>query len=339
MHRSITVLCAALAACESTPAPEVESDAQPLGVSVNVTRDRIIGDVYHYGFVVRVGDGPNGRLRVHRVVRERAPFLPRASTSAVMMLHGDFATFATNFAPVLGTPASSATGIATWLAQRGIDVWGFDRRWTQPPREGGDISDFNAMGIDQELGDIGSALGFARGIRLITDASVDRMTLVGFSRGGQLAYSYASQEAARPALQRHLKGLVPLDVYATLSPADEDLRQFFCEAAFFEYQALADGEVDTPNTLQIRIGALALEAPDDPTPFRGLYPGLTNHEVLLAFAGQTYFLFPASPLYHLNAPVLERHAPRSGFARRSHGGGFPRRRQSRRHAPRSGVAR
>jgi pimeloyl-ACP methyl ester carboxylesterase len=303
LHRSLFALAVSLAACASDPTPDVELAAttQQLGGST-VTRDHLAGDVYHYGFTLRVGSGPNAVLRIHRVVREVAPWVPRHATGAVMMMHGDFATFATNFAPVLGTPASSATGIATWLAERDLDVWGLDRRWTQAPETAADLSDFDAMSLDQELDDIASALAFARGVRLVTDGSTDRMTLVGFSRGGELAYFYASREATRPLAQRHVKGLVPLDVYASLAPADEELRQFFCDSAAYEYDALAAGEVDSPNDFVITLGRLALSAPDELNPF---FPRRTNRESMLLLAGQTYRFFPASPLYHLNAPVLD----------------------------------
>jgi hypothetical protein len=302
MHRFLFA-AVLLAACQSEAPPDVAlaAAAEELG-GVRVTRDHIAGDVFHYGFTVRVGDGPNALLRVHRVVRERAPWLPRRTTGAVMMLHGDFATFATNFAPVLGDPPSPATGIATWLAERNIDVWGVDRRWTVAPETGAELSDFDAMGLDQELGDIGAALAFARGVRAVTDASVDRMTLVGFSRGGELAYFYASRDATRPPELRHVGGLVPLDVYVSLSPADEDLRQTFCGFARDEYDLLAAGEVDTPNDFQIAVGRNALSAPDDPSPFN---PARTNRGVMLRFVGRTFGVFPATPLYHLNAPVLE----------------------------------
>ncbi|HEV7554295.1 MAG TPA: hypothetical protein VGO00_02505 [Kofleriaceae bacterium] len=291
-----------VAACavESPSAPDSElaTTTQDLGVS-GITREHVTGDVYHYGFVLRVGDGPNALLHLHRVVRERAPWQPRATTGAIMMMHGDFATFSSNFVP-------SAGGIAPWLAARNIDVWGLDRRFTQAPDgDDADVSDFDAMGITQELDDIGTALGFARATRLVTDHSTDRLNLVGFSRGGELAYFYASREATRPAALRHVKGIVPLDVYVSVSPADEDLRQFFCTSAFFEYQDLAAGVVDSPNSFQIEVGQLAQSDPDGQTPFQGFFPGFTNREVMLTFMGQTYQLFSPSPLYHLLGPILD----------------------------------
>jgi len=301
MHR-LFVVAVVLAACTDPP-PDVAlaTAAEELG-GVQVTRELIAGDVFHYSFILRVGDGPNARVRVDRVVRERAPWLPRRTTAAVMMLHGDFATFVSNFAPAAGNPPSSTTGLATWLAERDIDVWGPDRRSTLAPETGADVSDFDAMSLDQELGDVGTALAFARGVRLVTDASTDRMTLIGFSRGGELAYFYASRDAARPAALRHVKGLVPLDVYVSLSPADEDLRQTFCGFAAAEYDALAQGFADSTNDFQLAVGRLALSAPDDPSPFN---PARTNRQVMLRFLGQTYVFFPATPLYHLNAPVLD----------------------------------
>jgi len=305
MYRSLLGFAVLVAACATEPQFAQEADvattAQALGVT-SVTREHVAGDVYHYGFVLRVGDGPNAQLHVHRVVRERAPWVPRHTTGAVMMMHGDFATFSTNFVP-------GPSGIAPWLAERSIDVWGVDRRWTQATATAPDVSDFDAMGITQELDDIAAVLTFARGVRVVTDASADRLTLVGFSRGGELAYFYASREATLPAAQRHVKAIVPLDVYVSLAPADEDLRQFFCTSAEFEYEALAAGFVDSPNDLQITVGRLALTAPGDQTPFQRSFPGRTNRDVMLAFVGQTYRLFPASPLYHLIAPVLDSGVP------------------------------
>lgn len=309
MHRSMLALVVLLAACESDVPPELELDIETAARTValdggSITRDHIGGDVYHHAFEVRVGDGPNATLAIHRVVRERAPWLPRRTTGAILLMHGDFATFATNFAPTLGDPPSTNTGMATWLAERGIDVWGLDRRWTQAPATGADLSDFDAMGIDQELDDIGTALAFVRAVRLVTDRSLDQIVLSGFSRGGQLAYFYASEEATRPSRQRHVKGLVPLDVYASLAPEDEEIRQFYCGNAAVEYDLLAAGEVDVPNGLQIDTGRFALEAPDDPSPIP-LWEGFTSREAMLFLVGKTHFFFPASPVYHLNAPVLD----------------------------------
>lgn len=291
----------ALAACVAEPDVDVEVDtaAQELG-SVEITRDHLAGDVYHYQFVVPVGTTPNAAIAIHRVVRERAPWVPRRANHPIMLLHGDFATFTSNFAPSLAASPSDTTGIATWLAQHDVDVWGVDRRWTRTPADG-DLSDYDAMSLGQELDDIGTALAFARGVRLATYGSTAKVTLAGFSRGGELAYFYTAREATRPAALRHVGGLVPLDVYVSLAPEDEDFRQFFCATAAWEYDQLAQGNVDSPNDFFALIGELALDAPDDPSDFAD---ERTNRQYALALAGRTYLFFPASPFYHLAGPVL-----------------------------------
>src|SRR5436853_7940550 len=101
MSRSSVILAAlavAATACVAEPGAEPGSEsevqldtaAQALG-GITITRDHIAGDVYHYGFEIPVGDTPNAAIAVHRVVRERAPWIPPRTTRAVMMLHGDFA--------------------------------------------------------------------------------------------------------------------------------------------------------------------------------------------------------------------------------------------------------
>ncbi|HEY5924529.1 MAG TPA: hypothetical protein VIV11_22780 [Kofleriaceae bacterium] len=291
MLRLFLVLVALSAAC-TDPDPDLTATTHELGASAP-TREHIAGDVYHYSFALPVGDGPNARLTIHRVTRERAPWQPRRSRRALVLMHGDFSTFWTNF-----------DRMAPWLAERGIDVWGFDRRWTQAPETGADVSDFATMGLAEELADIGTALAFVRGVRLVTDGSDERVTLGGFSRGGQLAYYYASQEMLAPPQLRHVHGLVPLDVYASISPADDDRRQYFCELAGFEYDAYNAGFIDSPNTFIFDVGRLALSAPNDVSPY-AFFPGQTNRGVLFTTVGRTYLFFAPNPVYHLIAPVID----------------------------------
>jgi len=305
MSRSIPFLAAALvlAACDTIRPDESVATADvrattpetlaAAGAVLDITREPVAGDVSHYEITLDVGDTPNAQLHVHRVVRELAPWLPRPSHAAAMLLHGDFSSFRSNFLPEGG-------GLAGDLASRGIDVWGVDRRWAHTPADG-DVSDFGAMGLAQELGDVRTALSFARSVRLVTGSGGDRLTLVGFSRGGQLAYAYASQEAARPRAQRHVDGLVPLDIYAAIAPEDADIRQFQCDGAAAERQALAEGVVAADTSFFALVGQLALAAPDDPSP---IFDGLSNRDALLVLVGQTYFFAPFTPTYHLAAPVL-----------------------------------
>jgi len=61
--------------------------APSAGVVVQgIQREVVAGDVAHYSVVLKVGDGPNARLVLHRVVREEAPWWPEATPGAVMLL-------------------------------------------------------------------------------------------------------------------------------------------------------------------------------------------------------------------------------------------------------------
>jgi len=275
-------------------------------ISLAFSREHVIADVYHYTATLPVGAQPNAALRIHRIVREVAPFVPRRTSHAAMLLHGDFATFTTNFAPTLGDPASPAPGLAPYLAAQNIDVWGIDRRWTLPAPDG-DVSDLGEMTVAQELDDLRTALRLARLVR----GSDDRLALVGFSHGAELAYIYASVEAARPASQRHVDAIVPLDWYGAFGPDQTDLRAATCDVAAWEYDQVAEGNTDATNDFVITLGQLAASAPDDPSPFN---PARTNRQVALRYAGQTYVFGTLSPTYHFLAPVVGANGLPSGLS-------------------------
>ncbi len=123
-------LALATAGCTAEDPPAAAGDhatlaaeAQALGAPRSLRRRHVAGDIYHHELVVPIGGAPNARLRLHRVVRELAPWVPRPTTGGAMLLHGDFSTFVTSFAPALGDPASPVAGLAPYLAARGLDVW------------------------------------------------------------------------------------------------------------------------------------------------------------------------------------------------------------------------
>lgn len=312
MHRSLVPLLAATVAatCAACTAASDEDEAvatataaleagSGAGWVVDVERTQLAGDVYHHAFTLVIGDTPNARLRLHRVVRERAPWRPRTTRGGVMLLHGDFSSFGSNFAPITLDPAASP-GLAVWLAQRDFDVWGVDRRWALAPADA-DLSDFDGMGVVQELADVDRALAAARAVRLVTGAGADRLHLAGFSRGGLLAYAAAAADGARPPWARQLRGLVALDVWAAIPPEDVDARAGACLSSSLEYQDLAAGIVDSPNEFFQIMGSLALSDPDGQSP---LFRRFTNRGLFLLTAAQTYVFFAPTATYHLAAGQL-----------------------------------
>jgi hypothetical protein len=254
-----------------------------------VTRAPVTADVWQYTFTVPVGDGPNARLAIHRVTRERAPWRPRATPHAMLFVHGDFGNFSGTFA-----------GIARFLALSGIDVWGVDARWTQAPRGPADTSDFAAMTAAQRVDDTLLALAFARATRLATGAGLEKVTLAGFSSGGHFAYLVASRDAARPAWQRHVKALVPIDSPAAVDPAVPGAVENACIGRDLSQADFDAGLVDFSQEGTILLGELALSDPDGPSP----NPRFTNLGRMRNFVGRTWLFFFATPWYHLAAGVI-----------------------------------
>ena len=294
---------------EETLRDAVEASGSAITAQVaDLVREQVSGDVYHYSFLVKVGDTANARVRVHRIVREDAPWKARPAARAILLLHGDFATFTTNFAPSLTSSAAQPDhGLAIYLAQRGIDVWGLDRRWTTAPKEGADVSDFADMGVVQAVSDTGRALLFARTLRGLTGAGKDPMFLGGFSSGAQITYLHAAEETQKQPAQRHVKGIVPIDIYAKVAPEDTASKQVACDSAAQERDLVAQGEVDSDNSAFFQpLGELAASAPADPSPF---YDGYTNREVMLGFVTQTYRFYEPKPKYHLIAGAFTDGAP------------------------------
>jgi len=313
------VALSSLAACGEAAEPSSESQdafskAIPAASSatsfetLDVAREQMDGDVYHYSVLVSVGASPNARLRLHRVVRERAPWQPRATKAAVMLLHGDFASFTTNFAPSrVSAAAPPSRDLAVYLAGRGIDVWGLDRRWATvaAPAQTTDLADFADMGFDSAIHDTERALSFAWWIRGLSGDGWNKLILSGFSSGGHIAYRYAAYESQKPSPQRRVKGLVPIDIYARIAPEDDAIRQDACARRDEERAALADGIYESDNGFFQALGSLATTAPDEPSP---LFKGYDNRGAMLAFVAQTYLLYPATPLYHLASGVLDNDA-------------------------------
>lgn len=307
--------------CTTTEAPEpIEDDEEELTVAANssgadaaaevleLKREHVVGDIYHYHFLLAVGNTPNGHIRVHRIVREEVPWRARAKAKSILLTHGDFASFTTNFAPsLMSTAAAPEHGLAVYLAKRDIDVWGLDRRWTTVPKEGADFSDFADMGVVQVMSDLEKALRFARSLRIRTGAGHDQMVLGGFSSGAQLTYLFAGHESQKPAGQRQVKGIVPIDIYAQIAGQDYVAKQLACDSAAQERDLVAQGMVDSDNSSFFQpLGELAAADPTGASPF---FDGYTNRDAMLGFVTQTYLFYEPKPKYHLLAGKLINDVP------------------------------
>lgn len=289
MFRPIAISLALAACAAEPPVADTEQTA-----TLAFHREHVTGNLYHYSALVPVGSGPNATIRVHRLVREVAPYMPARLPHAALLMHGDFSTFDTNF----------ASGLAPYLAAHDIDVWGFDRRWTIPQDPAADVSDFATMGVATDVDDVRASLALARTIRLAGGNGLRPLALVGYSHGGQLAYIAASVDAASPKPLRQVGAVVSLDYYGALGPDAAEIKQAACDNSAAGYGFIADGFVDSDNSLQIAMGELARTAPDETTPFT-FFGDITNQQAVIELVARTYNFAPLAPLYHLLAPTAD----------------------------------
>ena len=110
-------------------------------------------------------------------------------------------------------------GMAVYLAENDIDVWGIDQAWTMVPAEVTDHSFMEDWGIDRQVRDLKIAMAVARVLRYRTGNGVGKMLLAGYSSGVATGFAMVNDEAVRPSFTRHVKGLIPIDL--SLNSEDE----------------------------------------------------------------------------------------------------------------------
>ncbi len=240
-----------------------------------IERTPLAGDVAHYRFDLRVGAGEHDVIRMHRVVRERAPWLPARAGRGAFLVHGDGWGFEPTFLPGVSAPdLPDDRGFAVFLAERGLDVWGVDFRWVRVPGETADLSFMAGWGLATQLGDLDLALTVARAVRTLTGSGPGRLHLVGFSRGGQLGWALAGEESQRPPALRHVRGLVSIE--NAFQHDDPALREADCASYEAIAASLAAGTVASDYRIVGDIGDLATAAPEEPSPF---LPSLSNADL------------------------------------------------------------
>ena len=264
------------------------SDAQIAAASQalsSVERRVLAPNVAEYSFTVRVGSGPYDEIGVHRVVKETAPSVPVRSSRAVFLAHGDIWSFR-------GAFLTGAKTLPVFLAEKGVDVWGIDFRWTRVPAGVTDFSFLQNWGIAQDARDLGVALGVARVTRALTGSGLGKIHLLGWSRGGQISYVYLNGESQLPRALRQVKGFIPVDIFFKTDV--EELRQASCD----RLAAAQSGPPQSENGILFQtLGTLAVVAPNDPSPIP-LFAGLTNRQAALFPGSLTFQILQPVPFYH-----------------------------------------
>ena len=301
------VRAAAAAACAKVKQSSSLTQAQ-CGVK-RVERRHIVADVFEYSFQLQVGEGAHDLIGLHRVVRERANGVPFTATRALFMVHGDLWGFDEAFmSSTLSGAVARERSVGVYLAQQGVDVWGIDLRWTQVPADTTDLQFMKDWNVGTHVADVATGIGVARAVRSATGGGDGRVALLGWSRGGIVAYAYANAEAALPEAARQVDALIPVDIAFKLDAAHEEQRAAACVRYAGGLQQLQSGVYHSPLGLGVRtFGLLAATDPSGASPVPGM-TGLTNRQAALLVGSATHLLFapyPPVPFYHLEAGTFD----------------------------------
>lgn len=297
---------------EQAAAPEEELAEEELayalgpGESTPLERSQQWGDIVHSRVRLQVGRGPYDVVTLHRVVRESSPGRPAPTRHALLLLHGDGLDFQ-------GAFLHAERSLATYLAARGVDVWGMDLRWAGVPLlpEPADFSFMRDWNLGTHVEDLRVALERARRVRRATGSGSGKLALLGWSRGGVIGYAYLAAESQRPGRQRHVRAFIPLDTAFKLSPQHAQQMEDACERAALGRTRLQRGQYEggllgpRPGVDLAFIGSNALFQPDALAPGRGvtfrqlaLFVGAATFNTFLS---QPQPLEPPTPYYHLTA--------------------------------------
>lgn len=239
---------------------------------LSLERSPITPEVAHYSFQLPVGAGEHDVIRLHRIVRERAPWVPARADRAAFLAHGDGWGFAATYLTSLATPAvPDSQSFPVFLAQGGLDVWGLDFRWSLVPPETADLSFMADWGYGTSLQDLDAALAVARAVRLVTGSGLSRVHVVGFSRGGHMGWAQLSAETRRPAALRHIETFIAVE--HSFKTDDEAVRQGNCASYDAILDLLDGGSYATDYRIVAVIGDLAAAAPEETSPY---FPPLSN---------------------------------------------------------------
>ncbi len=265
-----------------------------------ITRRSLSADVAEYSFTMKVGPGQHDVIGMHRVVKELGAFQSAPPSSGIFFVHGDVLGFDAAFLASAASPSIPDThALPVYLAERGVDVWGIDMRWILVDPSTGTFGFMQSWGLALNANDVGTGLAIAAGVR----GTNEPMNLLGWSRGGQIGYTYLSTEAALPLAQRRVKGFITVDIYARTD--DPTLRQFACNRLTIRNKELTDGKLaDKTGQLAGALGQLAVASPNTESPFTQpgpngepplFPPGTTNSQAALLVGAATFNLLAPNP--------------------------------------------
>lgn len=248
-----------------------------------IHRDHIAGDIFHYSYILSVGSHPFDRIGIHRVIKERGGRQrcgPIRAEKNIFLQHGDCKDFEGMFLPGTRSPnMPNDFGIAVYLAENDVDVWGIDQAWALVPE---DVSDFSFMmdwGLQKQVTDLQTAMKVAAHVRRLTGCGVDKLNLLGYSSGVWTGYALLNEETQISPNRRVARGFVAAD--GTYKTDSELLKQSFFINEYNRTKDLLDQGQYGDFVPFATISNLARTDPNGDSP---LIPGFTNMQAAMFFA-------------------------------------------------------
>lgn len=263
-------------------------------------RTPVTADVAHYQFDLRIGSGPHDVVRIHRVVKETRPRRPIRTDRTLFLLHGDCGPFAATYLPGVCCPSFPADfGIAAFLAQNDVDVWGMDMAYVLVPPQTEDFSFMQDWGLQREADELRIGMAVARFCRLLTGNDLAPLNLLGFCGGVSIGYTALNDETQLPRPLRSIGGYIQVEM--SFGSVHEGWVQANCDWAAYCREKLDRG-IYQEDWFMPLLADLARNDPEGESP---IIPGFTNWQAAL-FAGAGPFWFADS---HNHAGVWESGLP------------------------------
>lgn len=256
------------------------------------------GGIVHYRFHIKVGPGVHDIIGLHRVIKETGHCKPEKVKDAIFLQHGDAKDFEGMFLPFTrSTNLPDGFGLATYLAERDVDVWGIDQPWTLVPATTTDFAFMKDWGLQRNVDDLRTAMTIARTLRAATGYGADKLILLGYSSGGMTGYATLNLETQLPPHVRQVKGFVSADImFKSDDPAIH--RAFAYDRSLYE-PSYSAGVYQAPIPFA-QLGYLARTDPEGASP---IIPGFTNLQATLYFCcGQ---IFASDVSIHYFASYLD----------------------------------
>jgi len=267
----------------------------------NMTREDLGGKIAHYSFDIRMGPGEYDVVTIHRVVKENKAYKPIRTKGHVFMVHGAIQDFDDIFLTAGAEVINAETSSPFYLASNKIDVWGIDMGWTKVPLETQDFSFMEGWGIEKDVSHALRAMSIARLIRGLTRQGFSRLNLLGFSYGVDVAYGAANRETQQHWFWRDVKGIIQVDRALKLNSTEfPNFQGYWCNEVTIASDSISNGQYHDPWGVGLMyIGNLALNAPNDPSPFNETNgPNYTNLQYIMNAGSQGFFTGTSDEFEH-----------------------------------------